>query len=209
MRKGYFVIPIITNSIEIIFFVGIMVWTFVKGNTNGVTNIFIALMIVSCIFDMIKIFGRKESYCPSDTSTSEDPTYLAASSGNSWLHETSLFFFLVAHWWLAYYFLSTTIDIGYKIKILENSTKEIAQLVNSENKEKIIADQNKKMNCLKYLFILIALLFLIIAAIKSAIFMSPLEINLVTQQLLNLITPCEALIIIGALLFTLNKLRTF
>ena len=65
------------------------------------------------------------------------------------------------------------------------------------------------MNCLKYLFILIALLFLIIAAIKSAIFMSPLEINLVTQQLLNLITPCEALIIIGALLFTLNKLRTF
>ena len=97
------------------------------------------------------------------------------------LHETSLFFFLAAHWWLAYYFVSTTIDIGYKIQILENSKKEQAQLVNSVNEEKIISDRHRKMNCLKYVFILIAFLFLIIAAIKSAIYMDEkLSIKLIT-----------------------------
>ena len=65
------------------------------------------------------------------------------------------------------------------------------------------------MNCLKYVFILVAFLFLIIAGIKSAIYMSDFEIKLATLQFMNLISPFEALIIIVALLFTLNKLRTF
>ena len=57
LRTGFFVIPIVTDSIEITFFVGIMIWAFVKGNSTGVTNIFITLMIVSCIFDLVKMAG--------------------------------------------------------------------------------------------------------------------------------------------------------
>ena len=34
------------------------------------------------------------------------------------LQEASYFCFLVAHWWLAYYFLSTTIDIGCKLEVI-------------------------------------------------------------------------------------------
>ena len=79
MRNAYTAIPFVTNSIEIVFFVGIMVWTFLKGSSNGVTNIFITLMIVSCFFDMIKIAGREESYCPSETWSIDNQTYIASS----------------------------------------------------------------------------------------------------------------------------------
>ena len=49
--------------------------------------------------------------------------------------------------------------------------------MNSVNEEKILADRNRKMNFLKYIFILIAFLFLLIAAIKSAVYMSDKELS--------------------------------
>ena len=36
-----------------------------------------------------------------------------------WLDEASYFFFILAHWWLSYYFLQTTTDIGYRLEIDE------------------------------------------------------------------------------------------
>ena len=123
----------------------------------------------------------------------------------------------MAHWWLAYYFLSTTTEIGYQIELhQQRESYMISTVIDSEDIENLYAKIDKRrirrQKSLFCSFIIISVLFLVVSAVRIVARYKLMDMSTarqVTFTVLNILPAIEILPILVAIILSLIKLRTY